>query len=115
MATGSSITHSVSGDASLTMAERFGARVETRVGNGTALCLVIGNASPLRAIASVEGMPVSGLGNGRVLALVELSRLPMLRQDPSIRHAGPVNVDRERLAAFAAMTGNPMSPQSGTA
>lgn len=101
--------------ASRSMAEQFGAKVETRVGSGVALCLVVGNASPLRAIAAVEGTPVSGLGNGRVLALVELGRLAALRQDPSIRHAGPVNVDRQRLAAFAAMTGNSLSPQPGTA
>lgn len=104
--------HASNDGATVSMAEHFGARIETRAGNGVALCLVVGSASPLRAIAAVEGTPVSGLGNGRVLALVELGRLPELRSHPSVRHAGPVNVDRERLATFAAMTGNPLSPQS---
>ena len=96
------------------MADNFGARVETRTSEGIALCLVIGESAPLAAIAAVEGKPVSSLGNGRVLALVSLDRLPILRQQPSVRHAGPVNVDRSRLAAFARMTGNTLSPSPGT-
>jgi hypothetical protein len=92
------------------MADSFGARIETRTSEGTALCLVIGDPAPLAAIAAVEGKPVSALGSGRVLALVRLDRLPTLRQQPSVRHAGPVNVDRERLAAFARLTGNTIGP-----
>ncbi len=88
------------------MAERFGARIETRVGDSIALCLVVGATTPLHAIAAVDGKAVSGLGNGRVLALIELNRLGTLRQHPSVRHAGPVNVDRARLSAFAQITGN---------
>lgn len=91
-----------------TMAESFGARIETRTSQGIALCLVIGDAAPLAAIAAVEGKPVSSLGHDRVLALVNLERLPALRQQPSVRLAGPVNIDRARLEAFARMTGNPL-------
>jgi hypothetical protein len=96
------------------IADIFGARIETRTGNGLALCLVIGHASPLAAIAAVEGQAVSALGNDRVLALVNLERLPALRQQPAVRHAGPVNVDRARLEAFARLTGNPLAPLPDT-
>ncbi len=96
------------------MADSFGARIETRAGDGVALCLVIGDTEPMAAIAAVEGKPVSLLGNGRVLALIRLDSLPALRQQIAVRHAGPVNVDRNRLAAFARLTGNalPTSPKA---
>ena len=96
------------------MAESFGARIATRTSQGTALCLVIGDAAPLAAIAAVEGKFVSSLGHGRVLALVNLERLAALRQHGSVRHAGPVNIDRTRLEAFARMTGNPLPGPAAT-
>lgn len=91
------------------MADSFGAKIETRASEGIALCLVIGDTEPVAAIAAVDGTLVGLLGSGRVLALVALDRLPVLRQQPSVRHAGPVNVDRARLAEFARLTGNTLS------
>jgi hypothetical protein len=95
------------------MADSFGARIETRTSDGIALCLVIGDTEPMNAIAAVDGTPVGLLGNGRVLALVALNSLPTLRAQPSVRHAGPVNVDRARLADFARLTGNTLTQTPG--
>lgn len=92
------------------MADSFGARIETRTSDGISLCLVMGDTEPMTAIAAVDGTPVGLLGNGRVLALVALDRLPDLRRQPSVRHAGPINIDRGRLAAFAQLTGNTLTP-----
>lgn len=84
----------------------FGAKVD--VGRGQAgLCLVVGrDGSPARPVAAVQGRIVTLLPGGRrALALLSWEALQAVQRDAAVAVAGPVSIDPERFARFAALTG----------
>jgi hypothetical protein len=87
-------------------AAAFGATVELGAGRG-GLCLVVGrDASPTASVASVQGRLVTRLpGDRRVLAMLSWEALQTLQHDPAVALAGPVSIDPQRFARFAALAG----------
>lgn len=92
------------GAASAPMAAAFGAKIDVGA-PGSTLALVLGRAGqpPHGAVAAAGGRVLADLGGGRVVALVELRALLGLRQHPAVTTAGPISVDPERFARFAAL------------
>lgn len=86
------------------MAEAFGATIEMAA-QGSTLALVAGRTGqpPHAAVATAGGRVVADLGGGRLVAIVELQALLGMRQHPAIITAGPISVDPERFARFAAL------------
>jgi hypothetical protein len=87
-------------------AAAFGARVELDPGQG-GLCLVVGrHGSPAASVAAAKGRLVTHLPGGhRVLAMVSWEGLQALQRDAAVAVAGPVSIDPERFARFAALAG----------
>jgi hypothetical protein len=84
----------------------FGAKVE--LGQGEAgLCLVVGReAIPAASIAAVQGRIVTVFPDGRrALAMLSWEGLKAVQRDAAVTVAGPVSIDPERFARFAALTG----------
>jgi hypothetical protein len=74
---------------------------------GSALFLVIGRRdAPDAIVRQCGGYVVTHLPDPRqVLAVVPLSSWMGLRGDDGISSAGPVNIDQERFARFAELSG----------
>ena len=94
------------------MARGFGAEIAVGKPGGQALFLVVGRgASPEAAVVGLGGKVLVRLPGGiRVLAV-----LPVLAQGPLGRHpavalAGPVTIDPDRFARFAALSGLDADP-----
>jgi hypothetical protein len=86
------------------MAQAFAAKIELATSD-LGLFFIVGRDSSVdEAVRSVGGTIVFRLpGNQKVLAVLRLTAFHYIKQHPAISLVGPVVVDQERFARFAAM------------
>ncbi|MFN0093292.1 MAG: hypothetical protein ACKVVT_00730 [Dehalococcoidia bacterium] len=93
-------------------ARAFGADVRLEPGNGRGLALVCGQPGQIEgAIAALGGEVAARLRAGSVLALLSLEAMLALRRHHAVRLAGPVSIDPDRFARFAALAGLDQDPE----
>lgn len=89
------------------MARSFGAAVDLPAPGGSGLFLISGNGvSPDGAVVGVGGQVVVRFpGTVKLLAVMPVTAESAARRHPDIALVGPVVIDPNRFAAFAALAG----------